>query len=157
MSGFKHIDEFFDRNVSYSKEKSEEYEKLRNDPDSPFQDCQLADIFVYAVALGFELKQREKLKHPQPNINTHAFTTNQKTILLAIAVSSKDVHVLFNHKSTTKIIEEYANYGINHLATAWLGRKEHDPITQMCGKIVEITEKIESNFLAMTPLEQDRF
>jgi len=152
MSNIKSIDEFFGRNVSYSDEKKAEYLKLQNDRSSPFKDCPLSDIFVYAAVLGFELKQREKLKRPKPNVVSHAFTREQKAILLTIAISTESIDILLDHKHTTKIIEEYANYGINHIAEEWLGRQGQDPVIQICHKIENIIDEIEPN-LASTQIQ----
>ena len=116
---------FFGRNVSYSKEKLTIYDKLQNDPLSPFKGRIMSEIFAYAAAFGFKKGRKEALRQAVPNISAAAFTDTQRAVLLSIAIQSEgNVDVLFYPGTVSKIINEYANGGIDIIESETDRRRE---------------------------------
>ena len=132
------IDEFFGRNVSYSKDKQEAYKRLTEDSMSPFKGRNMTDVFVNAAVAGFVSKRRSKLKKKIPNISTVAMTHDQKAILLTIAIAmNESVDILFEKNEVKVIIEEYANSGIDTLEARISGSINDEPIQDMAQRMKE--------------------
>ena len=136
------LDNFLGRNLSYSGEKIKNYNRLREDALSPFKGRMMADIFVYAAIYGFINDRHEELKNVKPQISSHALSKQQSAILLAITIShKKSIDILFEPDKAIKIIEEYANGGIDKLESELLGNFTVDAITQMSSKMKEIIDE----------------
>ena len=139
MTDVKNLENFFDRNVSYATAKSKIYDRLRDDPLSPFQGRTMADIFVYAAVSGFKYGRREALQKAKPYISAVAFSRTQIAILLTIVIAgTHSIDILFKSKDATKILEEYANVGIERLEVELLGSVRTDAITRMSSMMKEI-------------------
>ena len=137
------LDNFFGRNLSYSGEKIKSYNRLREDALSPFKGRTMSDIFVYAAIFGFINGRREELKNVKPQISSLALSRQRRAILLSIAISnSGGIDILFDQQKTTKIIEEYANGGIDMLEPELLGNVTTvDAITLMSSRMKEIIDE----------------
>jgi len=123
------------RDVAYDKSMEAIYEKLKNDPLSPFFKKQYADIFLYAMALGFKLGRHSTIKDRRPNIPVTALGDSGKWLCKSIAIfESKKLDVLLG-KDVYKPAEEYANTGIKHLDNlifgGGFGRPENNLISDL--------------------------
>lgn len=135
------ISEFFGRNVSYAKDKLATYTRLRDDPLSPFKGRDMVDIFVNAAITGFTAKKRVELKKKTPNISVLAMSPEQKSILLTIAIAEKHtIDILFSKRDAVRIIEEYANGGIDILESRLSGNIHDDPVQLMAQSMKEIAK-----------------
>lgn len=136
------MDSFFGRNVSYDAVKLPIYDKLQNDALSPFKGKDMAEIFVYASVFGFKSGRREELKKAKPYISAVAFSRYQAAILLTIAIAStRGLDVLFKNEEAAKIIQEYANAGIDVLEAELLGNVYADAITRMSSEMRQLINK----------------
>lgn len=138
------LENFFGRDVSYSKEKGEIYDMLKDDPLSPFMGETMATVFVYAAVFGFENNIKESLKHPVPQIPTSALSPTQKAVLLSLAISDNggiDI-LLGDAKRATDVICKYANGGIDILESRLIkGGVGADVMTRMSADLHEMIEK----------------
>lgn len=135
------MDNFFGRNVNYSKKKAEIYKRLLSDKLSPFHSKNMADVFVYAAVYGFNANKKEELETKIPQISAIAFDNRQKAVLLSIAISSTGgIDTLFSSDETITIIEQYANGGIDLLEDNLLGSIHGDAITRMSSKLRDIID-----------------
>ena len=143
MNKKKDLEHFFDRNVSYSKDKFEIYNRLENDILSPFKGKTMADIFVHAVVFGFKDGKKTKLVQATPNISTAAFTNRQKAILLSLAIShAGELDVLFDEPRVVKILEEYANAGIGRLESEMIdAASDADVVTKVSSWMKETIDE----------------
>ena len=137
---------FFGRNVSYSKEKLTIYDKLQDDPLSPFKGRIMSEIFAYAAAFGFKKGRKEALRQAVPNISATAFTDTQRAVLLSIAIQSEgNVDVLFYPGTVSKIVNEYANGGIDIIESELIGDVDGkaDAVTKMASAMRGALDKRE--------------
>ncbi len=132
MTDNKTLNNFFGRNVSYADEKTDTYERLRNDTLSPFKGMTMGDIFVYAAVFGFKNRRREKIEKAKPNISAVALSDKQTALLLAISIAETGgIDILFQNDAATRVIEEYANGGIDILESELIGNVDEDAIAKM--------------------------
>ncbi|MFY9300450.1 MAG: hypothetical protein WAO91_04605 [Candidatus Nitrosotenuis sp.] len=103
-------------NFNYNGGQKDIYEDLirKDNYLSPFRDKKFADVFLYAMVLGYKEGKREpKFKKRVPYIPTTAFSNEAQWLIMALAIfEEKDLQVLFNMKKVAIMAEEYANAGI---------------------------------------------
>lgn len=110
----------FPRDLAYDKTNEEQGEpliKYLNEYEySPFKNSTLADIFLYAMALGYHFKDKEPLKKPVRNIPSNALGEHGEWLIISLAVKEMgDLSVLKDFKKIVNIAEEYANGGLKYL------------------------------------------
>lgn len=134
------LDNYFPRDVSYSKEKRSIYDRLQNDSLSPLKDKLLADVFLYSAIFGFKNNDKPPLDKPIPQIPSNAFSDASKSLLLAIVISSspKGVDVLLDKEEVRKTLEQYANGGIITLEHYLTEGKVGDSLTNLETKMREL-------------------
>lgn len=139
MTEIKNLDDFFGRNVSYSKSKFKIYERLRADPLSPFKGKNMSDVFVFAAVAGFRHNKKTKLVKAMPQISAVAFSRKQKAILLSLVISDTNgIDILFDAAKATRTVEEYANWGIEEIESELKGNVHGaDTITKMSSLMKE--------------------
>ena len=100
--------------VAYDKNDQEFYASLvAEDSSSIFKNRTRVDVFMYAMALGFNAKKRLPLEKKAANLNPSAISGNERWLMRAIAVTyTEDLNVIKDHKEVVKIAEEFANAGI---------------------------------------------
>ena len=100
--------------VAYDKNDQEFYASLvAEDSSSIFKNRTRVDVFMYAMALGFNAKKRLPLEKKAANLNPSAISGDMRWLMRSIAVTdTEDLNVIKDHKEVTKIAEEYANAGI---------------------------------------------
>ena len=100
--------------VAYDKGDQEFYSSLvAEDSSSIFKKKDRVDVFMYALALGFNARKRLPLVKKAANLNPSAISGDERWLMRSIAVTdTEDLNVIKDHKEVVKIAEEYANAGI---------------------------------------------
>ena len=134
------LENYFPRDVSYSREKRPIYDRLMNESISPLKGKLMADIFMYSVIFGFINTKSVPLEKPVPQIPSNALGETEKSLLLAtmISSSSKGVDVLLDKDEVRKSLEQYANGGIEILEKYLTEGKVGDSLTNLESKMREI-------------------
>ena len=100
--------------VAYDKGDQEFYRSLiAEDSSSIFKKKEMVDVFMYAMALGYDAEKPHPLEKRVPSLNPSAVNWQMRWLMRAIAVTdTEDLNVIKDHKEVVKIAEEYANAGI---------------------------------------------
>ena len=105
--------------VAYDKKDQEFYRSLcAEDSSSIFKNRTRVDVFMYAMALGFNAKKRLPLEKKAANLNPSAISGDMRWLMRSVAVADTedlDVIVKDHHTKVIEIAEEYANAGIKIL------------------------------------------
>ena len=105
--------------VAYDKNDQEFYASLvAEDSSSIFKNRTRVDVFMYAMALGFNAKKRLPLEKKAANLNPSAISGDMRWLMRSVAVADTedlDVIVKDHHTKVIEIAEEYANAGIKIL------------------------------------------
>ena len=117
-----------------SGEKHSRVKRLKEEKLSPFRDMTMKDVFIYAMAIGYERGKKVPLKRRTGVIPGNALRDEDYALVKAIGISQrKDVDILFEKKEKElfKIAEEYANGGIDMLFYQVFGEDPGDPDRKM--------------------------
>ncbi|MDG7044844.1 MAG: hypothetical protein JRN19_06445 [Nitrososphaerota archaeon] len=109
--------EDFPRDWDIEAEKHKWYEQLTDGSKkiSPFHGKNFADVFIYAMVIGFHKKLRLPIKKRMSSV-PFSVLKDMEWVIRAIAVSETgDLKILFNKRDIANIAEEYANGGIEYL------------------------------------------
>lgn len=133
MNDVPDLEHFFGRNLSYSEEKLPIYNKLQEYELSPFKDKDMYEIYTYAAVSGFKNNTSVKLQKSIPNISAAAIPRKHKAVLLSLVIQKAgDIDILFDDSKVKKIIDEFANGGIDLLESELIGDPHGaDAITKM--------------------------
>ena len=105
--------------VAYDKNDQEFYASLvAEDSSSIFKNRTRVDVFMYAMALGFNAKKRLPLEKKAANLNPSAISGEMRWLMRSVAVADTedlDIIVKDHHTKVIEIAEEYANAGIKIL------------------------------------------
>ena len=105
--------------VAYDKNDQEFYASLvAEDSSSIFKNRTRVDVFMYAMALGFNAKKRLPLEKKAANLNPSAISGDMRWLMRSVAVADTedlDIIVKDHHTKVIEIAEEYANAGIKIL------------------------------------------
>ena len=105
--------------VAYDKNDQEFYASLvAEDSSSIFKNRTRVDVFMYAMALGFNAKKRLPLEKKAANLNPSAISGEMRWLMRSVAVADTedlDIIVKDHHTKVLEIAEEYANAGIKIL------------------------------------------
>ena len=105
--------------VAYDKNDQEFYASLvAEDSSSIFKNRTRVDVFMYALALGFNAKKRLPLEKKAANLNPSAISGEMRWLMRSVAVADTedlDIIVKDHHTKVIEIAEEYANAGIKIL------------------------------------------
>jgi len=116
------------RDLDVDEERHHLYKELTEVESSPFYDRTMKDVFVFAAAYGFYYHAREKLKKKKGTIPLSAFSTEDRWLLMSIAIADqKSIDVLFDIRQVFEIGQEYANGGITILRNAIISGHPGDP------------------------------
>ena len=103
--------------VAYDKNDQEFYASLvAEDSSSIFKNRTRVDVFMYAMALGFNAKKRLPLEKKAANLNPSAISGDERWLMRSIAVTDTedlDIIIKDHHTKVIEIAEEYANAGIH--------------------------------------------
>ena len=102
--------------VAYDKKDQEFYRSLcAEDSSSIFKNRTRVDVFMYAMALGFNAKKRLPLEKKAANLNPSAISGEMRWLMRSVAVADTedlDIIIKDHHTKVIEIAEEYANAGI---------------------------------------------
>jgi len=108
----------FRRQVSFDKDNSAIYDKLKSNSKSFFYQSTFAKIFITAMALGLARAHKTPLKKKVPNVYTDVWTDEEKWIIISAFMKENPklgVKALFEPNEILDLAEEYANAGIKYL------------------------------------------
>lgn len=133
------------RNLRYADADGEKYRKLTQDSLSPFHGTDFKDVFVYAVAYGYQNGLRNtEIERPQPNIPLSAMRDEDLWLLKAVAIAEVgSLDILRNPKEAYKLTEEYANGAIGTLYLEVFGGKPGEPYKRMMRDVLEEFERLD--------------
>jgi len=110
------------RDLSYDKNNSKVdgfYSSIRGaitEPSSIFHRKRQVDIFLLAMAIGYEEKRRKKVVKHSRSIRRDALTEREVWMMCSVALAEeKTLDLLANPPLVIQICEEYANGGIDTL------------------------------------------
>ena len=105
--------------VAYDKNDQEFYASLvAEDSSSIFKNRTRVDVFMYAMALGFNAKKKLPLEKKAANLNPSAISGDMRWLMRSVAVADTedlDIIIKDHHTKVIEIAEEYANAGIKIL------------------------------------------
>ena len=105
--------------VAYDKNDQEFYASLvAEDSSSIFKNRTRVDVFMYAMALGFNAKKRLPLEKKAANLNPSAISGDMRWLMRSVAVAETedlDIIIKDQHTKVIEIAEEFANAGIKIL------------------------------------------
>lgn len=107
-------------NVGNRKQDGEFYGKLidKGETGSPFSGLMMSDVFIYAMALGFNEGQKTSflVGEKAANMPASAFDNDKRWLMRVIAVKDTgDLKTILDNKKVVQIAEQYANTGIEKL------------------------------------------
>ena len=134
------LENYFPRDVNYSKEKRIIYDRLLTESISPLKGKLMADVFLYSVIFGFMNTKSTPLEKPVPQIPSNALGDTEKSLLLAMMVSSssKGIDVLLEKEEVRKSLEQYANGGIKILEKYLTEGKVGDSLSNLESKMRDL-------------------
>ena len=117
MSKFKEKWRFqFPEYASYEAEDKKIYENFKLNKSSFFYRREYTQIFLAAMALGYNKKERKPLTKKSHTIPTNVFNLYERWMIISLAIEEeKDISVLQDEPKILNIAEEYANAGIKYL------------------------------------------
>lgn len=103
--------------VAYDTELQETYNKLiADDGNSIFSGRTMAEVFIYAMALGVKNNCPKQLNKRAPNLPPDAFSERMRWYMRAVAITdSEELEIFTDHKKVLDIAEKYANGGMKYL------------------------------------------
>ncbi len=120
------------------------YDELKNE-SGPFKGKDLIDIFMMAMAIGFQNNNRIKLTKKKDIILFKSFEGNEEkpmTLIKAIAINTTgSLDVLLDKASLFSIAEEYATGGIRLLRDKVINGGHGSYIKQLEHELVQLVEK----------------
>jgi hypothetical protein len=127
------------------KGDKESFARLQEE-DSPFRSKENKDLFIMAMAIGFNEGKRIEIG-PGERISggyfrTSYLTDREKALIKAVAVAdSGDFDVIANKKRVYEIAESYAAGGIESLKRSVLGGKYEDYSKKLEVALLELLKK----------------
>jgi dnd system-associated protein 4 len=134
----------FPRDWDIESESHKLYEQLtdKNQTISPFRGKTFAELFIYAMALGFHHKSRIPIKKKMSSIPFSALR-DREWLVKAIAVAETgSLDILLDKPTVALIAQEYANGGIVYLRDMVFGAEPGDAYKRMESELREIVTSI---------------
>ena len=134
-----------DVRVKIDSAKSPKFNELNEDMSSIFYKKGQTTIFIAAACIGFYFKERIPL--PPGKASGDLFITStlgsgnstKLWILKSIGMADSGINSLKDFKSTMKVCQEYANYGIDYLYN--IHRESDDEIGELFRKMNDVLEE----------------
>ena len=103
--------EDFPRDWGFEREQHGLYDQLVDEGQilSPFRGKNFADVFVFAMSLGFRNKSKVPIKRRDSSIPWTALRESEWLIKAVAVADTGGLEVLLEKKRVAKIAEEYAN------------------------------------------------
>ena len=128
------------RDISIEEDDRSIYETLSEQNDSPFQEAELNEIFVFAASYGYNQGLRLELDSKRALANRQTLSDEQRWILRSIAINEVDNRQILQDKKQIYIIaEEYAKGGIEQLSK--LADRPDDLDTVLSTEMIEIGQR----------------
>ncbi|MBK4743766.1 MULTISPECIES: DNA phosphorothioation-associated protein 4 [Bacillus cereus group] len=128
------------RRIKRSSDKEDIYKSLTEGDYKVFKT--MKDVFLFAASIGYQENKREVLNKVDGEIPWSVFRGDTDTAFIdSIAIAeTKDIRILLSDEETYdkkfKILEEYANYGMNILRRKII-ESPGDPIDNLVSLIIE--------------------
>ena len=120
-SGSFEID--FPKYVSYRKSDQGFYHNMTDkDSNTPFSALTMADVFIYAMSIGFKIGRPTPFLEGEkmPSLPARAFDTTKRWLMRALAITDKeDLEIITHNNRVVEIAEGYANTGIGIMIDLW--------------------------------------
>ena len=91
---------------------------VTKDAGTPFSGLTMADVFIYAMALGFKKGKKTPYleKERVPNMPAQAFNSEMRWLMRSVAITEcEGLEPIIEHKTVVEIAEGYANTGIQKI------------------------------------------
>lgn len=113
------IEENFPKYLAYKISDQEFYNHMKNkNSDTPFSSMTMADVFIYAMSLGFNSKRKIPIHNNEKSLTlpASAFDSQKRWLMRTIAVlDSNELEIILDNSKVVQIAESYANTGIDML------------------------------------------
>src|SRR3989338_4648990 len=139
------LKEKFGRNLNIEQEYQAEYNKLK-EKGSIFEEFDNADIFMMALALGYNASRPKKMKKKYPEVNLNGFEDRDIWIMTAIAVKDHGLSILSEITEIKNIAEQYANGGFEILLKRINSGDSGDVLKHIEEEILDSLKKIKEKF-----------
>lgn len=128
------------RDITIEDEKRMKYEELSTNERSPFHEAELNDIFVFAVAYGFDQGLQVPLEGDRRALaNVSALSRQQEWLIKSIVIKHfEDGGVLKDGSRIYKIAQEFANGGIDELYS--LHQRPGDSFKELSEDVIQVHE-----------------
>lgn len=104
------------RDLDIEETEHEKFKELAEEEIFKQSVAPMKQIFLYAMALGWYNKTRKPLKKRRASIPSSALRDKELWLLYAIAYTeTNDINTILKGEDVAKIVEEYANGGIEEL------------------------------------------
>ena len=103
--------------VAYDADQQTTFQDLiKDDGNSIFAGLTMADVFIYAMALGVKHNTPKPLTKRIPYMPPEAFSENMRWLMRSVAIlDSEDLEIFIDHSKVVKIAETFANGGMQYL------------------------------------------
>lgn len=128
------------RNFSCDETNRNTYAELtdRNQTLSPFRGKEFADVFSVAMAIGFKMSNRIPLKKLAYNIPFSALKEREWLIDAIAIADAANLDILLDTPRVVRIVEEYANGGIERLKEIVFGGLPGDARKRIEAELMEL-------------------
>lgn len=102
--------------INYDSTKAYMYKYLLDDPDSPFNDCTHAQIFVFSMALAKKNSLLPERPTKPAKLPPTAFDEKMRSLMRSVMIDeNNDVYSISDNTKMRYMCEGYANAGIGLL------------------------------------------
>ena len=113
----------FPKYVSYRKSDQDLYYNLIDkNSKMPFSGLTMADVFIYAMSLGFKVGRSTPFLEGEkmPTLPARAFDTKKRWFMRVLAIKDQEnLEIITNNNKVVEIAEQYANTGIDIMRSLW--------------------------------------
>jgi len=133
-------EESWPRDARIPEAKHPKFKELTESGDSPFQDWEMNELFVYATSYGFDQGLRTELEDSSHSLfQWSQLDDAQEWIVRSIAVKEAETpDVLDDGKRNDLVAREYANGGIDRLYEMYVGTG--DLFTKLTDDVMELSD-----------------
>lgn len=104
------------RDLAIDEENYDKYEELKSYDEFKQSGTPMKSIFIWALALGWHNHIRKQLKKRKGSIPSSTLSEEELWLFYGIAYTeTKDISIILKGTDVAKIVEEYANGGIDEL------------------------------------------
>ena len=132
--------------VFVRKKDIDDFRVLQQEKDSNFYKKDNKSIFLMAMILGFNNKQRIPFDKREEFVRMEYFSQEDKSLMKAIAIKSseKGLKVLLDPQAIYSIAEQYAAGGIGYLKEMVFGSQYGSYVKKLESDLVEAFDKLDA-------------